>query len=62
MKNTKKVSKAKLTSPAKIKSEDASKVASKTGFSIAHVRNVRDGRRYNENIINTFNSLTARRK
>jgi len=59
---TKAPSKAKLASPAKIKSEDTSKVASKTGFSLGYVSNVKAGRRYNSEVINAFNGLTARRK
>lgn len=61
-KNAPKVSKAKLSSPSKYKEGDNTKVATKTGFSVSHVSNVLAGRRYNEQIINTFNSLWSRRK
>ena len=56
------VSKVSLSSPSKIKSGDATKVVSKTGFSAAYVSRVKNGTRYNSEIINAFNSLTARRK
>ena len=54
--------KAKLNAPAKIKAADTSKVASKTGYSLGFVSNVKAGRRYNAEVVNAFNSLTARRK
>lgn len=53
---------AKLNSPSKIKAADTSKVASKTGYSLGFVSNVKAGRRYNAEVIATFNGLTARRK
>lgn len=54
--------KATLNWPSKLKTADNYKVAEKTGFSTSHVFNVAAGRRYNAEIINAFNSLTARRK
>lgn len=54
--------KAKLTSPSKIKEGDNSKVVDKTGYSASMVSRVRHGQRYNAEILNAFNSLTARRK
>jgi hypothetical protein len=52
----------KLTAPSKIKAGDNSKVVNKTGYSPAMVSRVRHGSRYNVEIVNAFNSLTARRK
>lgn len=54
--------KAKLSTPSKFKDGDGAKVSTKTGYSASHVSNVLAGRRYNAEIINTFNSLWARRK
>lgn len=59
---TAKTSKVNFVNKSKIKTEDASKIADKTGFSVSHVRNVIAGRRYNEMIVNAANAITKRRK
>jgi hypothetical protein len=46
----------------KLKRGEVSRIASETGFSASHVRNVLKGRRNNEEILKFAQKLTARRK